>query len=244
MRDLLSPRHRSTLLALASERSVLAFDFDGTLAPIVPRRHVAVMAPSTARLFAQLCERFPVAIISGRSRADLVGRLGHARVRHLIGNHGAESTRRSKPSSSLERARQRLATTLARFPGVELEDKRFSLSVHVRHSTCAHAVVETEVRRAARGLRVVMGKDVMNLLPREAPDKGDALLAVCRHERASAALFIGDDVTDEDAFALADPSLVTVRVGRSATSRARYFIDDQRGVDGLLHWLVTFRQGP
>jgi Trehalose-phosphatase len=81
----------SSPLALANGRTLLCFDFDGTLAPIVTDRNGARMRPRTARLFRDACLVFPCAVISGRSRDDVAPRLGDVAVRYVVGDHGADA---------------------------------------------------------------------------------------------------------------------------------------------------------
>ena len=71
MKALLSRENRVLLDQLAWSNVLLAFDFDGTLAPIVANRHQAAMRARTARLFSTVCERYPSAVISGRAKADV-----------------------------------------------------------------------------------------------------------------------------------------------------------------------------
>lgn len=247
MRHLLASSNVELLAQVAWSRVLLAFDFDGTLAPIVDDRDGAAMRDETARLFEQVCGLYPCAILSGRSRDDVAGRLGQAPVRYVVGNHGLE------PGGSLEECaravstvRPLLARALAGCRGIDLEDKRYSLALHYRRSRHRREdrdVILTAAAALPIPLRVVSGKLVVNLLPEGAPNKGEALLHLRAEERADTALFVGDDVTDEDVFALDQPGrLLTVRVGLSRSSAARYFLRDQREVDGLLWRLVGFRK--
>ena len=71
MKPLLTRENRPLLDQLAWSNVLLAFDFDGTLAPIVANRHRAAMRARTARLFAAVCARYPSAVISGRGTADV-----------------------------------------------------------------------------------------------------------------------------------------------------------------------------
>jgi trehalose 6-phosphate phosphatase len=90
----------------------------------------------------------------------------------------------------------------------------------------------------------VPGKLVVNLVPAGAPNKGTALVELRKAEQADTALYVGDDVTDEDVFELEQPGrLVGVRVGASRSSAAAYFLRHQREVDRLLGRLVTLREG-
>ena len=256
MKRLLDPEHVGCLAELALGRPLLAFDFDGTLAPIVTRRDRAKMRPRTARLLARLCTLFPCAVITGRSRADVSERLGHVKVAYVVGNHGLEAGRRLPAlERDVARAGAILGAALAGVPGLDLEDKRCSLAVHYRRARSKRAARDA-IRRAASTLpvrlRVVPGKLVVNLVPAGAPNKGDALARVVRAARATNALYVGDDVTDEDVFEAAARGArsagrrtrwVTVRVGRSSRSAAQYCLRDQHEIDTLLARLVELRSG-
>jgi trehalose 6-phosphate phosphatase len=94
-----------------------------------------------------------------------------------------------------------------------------------------------------RGARIVAGKMVVNLLPDSAPNKGTAVLHLCRRLRCTAAIYVGDDDNDEDAFALAGQApLLGIRVGHSRRSRAACFLPAQGAVDAFLAKLVELRQ--
>src|SRR6185295_11415249 len=90
MRHILARLHRPLLEQFAWSQVLVAFDFDGTLAPIVADPTAAAMAPSTRRLFREVAALYPCAVISGRSRADLAGRLRGVPLREIVGNHGLE----------------------------------------------------------------------------------------------------------------------------------------------------------
>lgn len=246
MKALLSPANRAVLARIAASRSFLAFDFDGTLAPIVRRRAAAAMRPRTARLFVRICELYPCAVISGRSRGDVAARLGGARVRYVVGNHGLE------PGATLEacrremgRLRPLLRAALRGEPGVELEDKTYSLAIHYRMSPrrrAAHSIILGTLSSLPVPVRVVGGKSVINLVPAWAPHKGDAFLRLVDLEGAGIALYVGDDVTDEDVFELdRGVRLITARIGMSRTSSAAYALPDQRAIDVLLERLIDLR---
>jgi trehalose 6-phosphate phosphatase len=92
-------------------------------------------------------------------------------------------------------------------------------------------------------LRKIPGKLVLNLTPVQAPDKGDALQRLMASEQAEVALYVGDDVTDEDVFRLDKPGkLLTVRVGAAQFSAARYYLRDQQEIDTLLAQLIALQQ--
>src|SRR5271165_6958993 len=91
MQYLLSRASRPILMRLAQERTLCAFDFDGTLSPIVEHPGQAVMRDQTRSMLGRLAALYPCVIVSGRSRADLLGRLSGVKGLRLIGNHGAET---------------------------------------------------------------------------------------------------------------------------------------------------------
>jgi trehalose 6-phosphate phosphatase len=247
MRRLLVPRNIGVVEQIAWSRVLLAFDFDGTLAPIVAARDTAAMRRPTFELLKRVCALYPTAVISGRSRRDVTARLEGAGVRYVVGNHGLEPGADSPETElALSEARSALGRLAARTQGLDLEDKRYSLAVHYRRSRrkkLARAAVLSVVAGLRTPMRVVPGKFVLNVVLASAPNKGDALLALRERERADIALYVGDDVTDEDVFRLDQPGrLLTVRVESSRTSSAAYFLRDQHEMDTLLRRLIAFRE--
>lgn len=248
MKYILSKENVGALAQFARSRVLLAFDFDGTLAPIVKDRDVAFMRPSTSALFAEVCTRYSCAIISGRSRSDVEARLGGARVGHIVGNHGAEP---GPNIADLEKetamARELLTAALTDVQGVDVEDKRYSLALHYRAAKAkgsARAAIQRVVRELPVPMRQLGGKMVLNLVPASARHKGDALTDLRVKEDAESALYVGDDVTDEDVFALDAPDrLLGIRVGASRRSAAQYYIRTQAEVDPLLATLLALRSG-
>lgn len=249
MRALLSPQNAKILSQLAWSNALIAFDYDGTLAPIVRARDDASLRPSTTRLFEQVCDLYPTAVISGRARDDVAARLGAAKVRYVVGNHGLEPSAGLRTFERQARSiRASLEVALAGCEGVELEDKRYSLALHYRKSRRkrdARDAIRASVAALPMRVRTVLGKLVVNVVPEGAPNKGHALLALRASAGADVALYVGDDVTDEDVFQLDQPGrLFTVRVGEAASSSATFFLRDQRQIDRLLARLVALRVGP
>jgi trehalose 6-phosphate phosphatase len=230
------------LEALAASDALLAFDFDGTLAPIVADPALAAMRPSTRHLLAQAAQLYPCAVISGRPEEDVLRLLGGVTVWYVIGNRALQPPDEvARLSSRVGLWRARLESALAGLAGVRIEDKGVSLAIHYRNAV-EHEEAAAVIRQAAAGLseaRVIAGKEVINLLPLGGPDKGVALARVKAQLGCAAALYVGDDRTDEDVFAL--PQLVGVRVGAAADSAARYHLRDQSEVDDLLGRLVALR---
>jgi trehalose 6-phosphate phosphatase len=247
-RDILRPAHRSVIAEFAASNVLLAFDFDGTLAPIVAIPERARMRPATARALKELARRYPCVVISGRARADVLGRLGRIAGLEVIGNHGIEPWESSKAiRREVRRWRPLLRERLSRAPGVRVEDKDFSVSIHyraARQKKAARAAI-MEAVAALGDVRVIGGEQVVNVLPTEAPHKGVALLGELERRGCERAIYVGDDDTDEDVFALEEPErLLTIRVGPKRRSAAAYAIQSQSEVDELLRLLITLRGEP
>ncbi len=245
---LLTETGRGDLGALLKVRSLYAFDFDGTLAKIVRDHHAAKLARPIRFWLEELAKRAPTAIISGRSVEDLRSRVGTA-VPHLIGNHGSEGphTRREDMQQVRETSSGWLQLINGRFQdeltgrGVVIENKSYSLSFHYRtvdQRDEARALISRIVAELSPPPRIVLGKSVVNVMPPTASHKGTALLEYMRRLDCSTALYVGDDETDEDVFALRDARILTVRVGKKKGSSARYFLKRQAEITEMLRLLV------
>ena len=247
MRYLLSRQNVAVLAQVGWSRVLLAFDFDGTLAPIVNDRALASMRPRTTKLLRRVSTLYPCAVISGRCKADVAARLGGAGVKYVSGNHGLEpGARLDHFARETALAAPLLREALAPFGGIDVEDKRYSLSVHYRRSrrkADARAAIQHAVAGLPHRMRTILGKLVVNVVPEGAPNKGDALLHLRALAHADTALYVGDDLTDEDVFVLDQPGrLLTVRVGASRSSAAAYFLRAQGEIDALLAELLAVRE--
>jgi len=202
----------------ARGRLLLALDFDGTLAPIVPRPEEAAILPAASRALRRLADRPDtlVAIVSGRGVEDVRARVREERA-FFAGNHGFEiegpgirhridEAERHRPE--LRAATERLRAEFAEVEGAEIEDKGITVSVHYRRVNDPEAVElvrQAAVREGERsGLRVTHGRRIVELRPPVDWHKGravDFLIDALQAEGPLYPVFIGDDVTDEDAFA-------------------------------------------
>ena len=235
------------LEAVMSLRPVLAFDFDGTLAPIVAQPDEACVPQAVSQALAQLAQGLPVAVITGRSVADVRPRLGFS-TPYVIGNHGAEDPEVGPPSAAsqaLDTLRHRLtaqAQPLSR-AGVTVEDKTYSLALHYRLAPDAGRAL-LAIEELLQGIEPVLhrfgGKAVVNVMATGVPDKSDALAALVRRTGAGAAFFVGDDVNDEAVFMRAAPHWLTVRIGRDdPLSRAMFFLDSDAELATVLQHLLA-----
>ncbi|MGK5088248.1 trehalose-phosphatase [Bdellovibrionota bacterium FG-2] len=248
MKYLFSDVGLQVLESLSFTQTLYAFDFDGTLAPIVTKPESAKPSLTTARLLGELNQCASVAVISGRSVADLRSRV-EFRGAHLIGNHGLEGLGVRKAAIKKAAAvcgawAQQLANgweALKTHNGVFVENKTYSLALHYRRSRNKQQA-RAELFALIAGLqpapRVILGKCVMNLVPAGGPHKGVALLEAMMKLNLKCAFYIGDDDTDEDVFSLSDNRLITVRVGQSRTSQAQFFIRRQSEIVRLIRLCV------
>jgi len=245
MQYIFSSRNRQVLKKFALSNTIVAFDFDGTLAPIVHNRHRAAIRQSTRDLLAILATLYRCVVISGRARNDVRRRLRGIGVRGIVGNHGIEPW---STSPALENAVRHwlplLKDKLQQFRGVAIENKRFSVAIHYRHEPRKQEARAT-IAATARDLgavRLVGGKQVVNILPAGAPHKGLALERELRKMHRSKAIYLGDDDTDEDVFALPDRGrLLSIRVGLNRSSLARYYIRRQSEIDRIIQKLIELR---
>lgn len=247
----LSDAGRLALERWRGRRLLAAFDFDGTLAPIAVRPEQVVTPPGARAALERLRGLCPTAVISGRAREDVRTRLG-VTVDYVLGNHGIEGL----PGAERELAEcvavsrgwwrqlQGGALPAVHEPGVFVEDKQVSLAVHYRQArdaAAARQALAAALPALAPAPRIVTGKYVFNLLPSSAVDKGTALLRLIELTRAEAALYVGDDDTDEDVFRLHEAALVTVRVGASDQSQARLYLRAPQEIPRLVELLIHSR---
>jgi trehalose 6-phosphate phosphatase len=126
-------------------------------------------------------------------------------------------------------------------PGIWVEHKVYSLSVHyriARDRTAAEAALQQLFAAMMPDAHVVAGKCVFNLLPPDSPDKGMALSKLCETGSFASALFVGDDVTDEDVFKLHRPDWLTVRIERTNDSGAEFYLYHRLDMVQLLDTLI------
>jgi len=227
-------------------------DYDGTLAPLVDDPTAAGPLPeavAAVRALAALPQTV-VAVISGRALRDLATLSRLPSEVHLVGSHGSEFDlgfiQRLEPE--LRDLHDRLLdelTAIARaYPGVRLETKPASVAVHVRGADPDAAKEALDAVLTGPGswpdIFVTNGKDVaeLSLL---STDKGAALNALRSQAAASAVLYLGDDVTDENAFAALHGPDVGIKVGRGET-RAAYRVDDPIDAVRVLGGLLETRR--
>lgn len=237
------------LEALKTKNTIYGFDFDGTLAPIVENRNEARLSSQTEKLVQEFISTETVAIITGRGRAD-IEEMTNLKPKYLIGNHGSEGLLSLEASGELQLTTKEFKNFILKHYWhqisdlkIEIEDKGYSLSLHYRNSPYK---VEAEgmfshLRKNLTEARFIEGKSVLNVLPQTAMSKGIAFQTILEKEKSDFGFYVGDDVTDEDVFALKDSRIIGIRVGEESSSAANYFIKDQAEINLLLEFLLKLK---
>lgn len=227
---------------LVRRRLLVALDYDGTLAPQPRRGNDPRLPEREKRLLARLARHVHCVVISGRAFIDLKRRLSGLELDAVVGNHGCDDGQvRWRLMRQVAGWKAALLPVVRAQPGVRLEDKRYSLSVLLstaRHPARARRAVE-QAAAQLDGATIFGGRQVVNVVSARAPHKGDAVSRLRWRTKATAALYVGDDVGDEDVFRLGKQGWLTgVKVGRGGRSAAKYRVRSQRQVVTLLKALV------
>ncbi|MEZ4485495.1 MAG: trehalose-phosphatase [Syntrophotaleaceae bacterium] len=242
---------------LRGRRLVVFLDFDGTLTPIVHRPEWAEMSAamrSTVRRLGRCCT---LAVVSGRDLIDVRAKVGIAEI-FYVGSHGfqlagpagfdLELPRGSRYLPALDQAEQALLAQLGPIPGAQVERKKFAVAVHFRRVASeqvdAVTAVVDRVLAASEGLRKTGGKKIFELRPDVNWDKGKALAWLLKELQlgggAILPLYIGDDLTDEDAFRELRQHGIGILVREEARpTLARYALDGIQEVELLLQRLTA-----
>jgi trehalose 6-phosphate phosphatase len=205
------------LEGLATPHLAVFYDFDGTLSDIVNDPDAAKLVAGAAEALVKLAAQCPVAVLSGRDLADVSERVGLPGLWYA-GSHGFELTapdgthHQNEAAAAvipvLERAAVELRDQIGSVPGVAVEHKRFGVAVHYRNAARDRVgEVSAAVRAAGKrhALRVTTGREVIELRPDIDWDKGKTLHWVIDHLHQAGSgpllpIYLGDDITDEDAF--------------------------------------------
>ncbi len=236
---LMTPQNLRVLESFSIVNTLYAFDYDGTLAPIVSDPSKAYMVPEVAELLKKLSTVATIAIITGRG-ADDVQKFFDFKPHFIIGNHGIEGTHNDEELAAMETLASSWVNKLSVLPpGVRLETKKYSFSLHYQSDISSLLPLLKELPDAI----LVEGKSVINVLPRQGMNKGQAMDYVMKKGNFPFGFFIGDDVTDENVFIYKNSRLFTVKVGKDVYSHAKFYIKNQEEILDLLKSLVQFQRG-
>ena len=218
-----------------AEFRLLVLDFDGTLARLRRKPQDVRFSMRGKKILGRLVglEKVLVAVVSGRSLKVIEGAIGVAGIRY-IGLHGASQHGQSIAAGleslrAIVAAREDAQTEVASQPGIWIEDKGLMFAVHYRGARrasveAADGALRGIVEPLRERLRILNGDKVWEVMPRQTPGKGAAVLALLAElPHATAVMCFGDDATDEEAFAVL-PREITVKIGRGRETRARFYL--------------------
>lgn len=238
------PTELATTVTRCPRPLLIGLDVDGVLAPIVDHAHDAALLDGTLSAVSAVAglPGVHVAVISGRSVADLT-RFGFTAPVVIVGSHGIEAD--DRPIVPLDDAEHQVLARLVSLAaagermageGAWVEHKPASVVLHVRQADPSsgraaldHLAVDVA---SIDGATVKPGSGVLELFARSA-DKGTALMDLRERLAAATTVFVGDDLTDEDAFARLGNTDVAIKVGTAATIAAHRLADPT----SVLRWL-------
>jgi len=239
------------------KRVAVFLDYDGTLTPIVSRPEDAVLSKGMHNILSSLTRKCAVSVISGRGLAD-ARNLVTVQGLYFAGSHGfeiegpngvhmeVEEAQASLPQ--LDWAESELNRELERIPGSQVERKKYSIAVHYRNVAEDAPSVEEAVDRVLEqtsGLRKRYGKMVFELGPDLDWHKGKAVLWLLREleldQYGVIPIYIGDDVTDENAFEALSGKGITLIVGNEPRlTSAKYRLHSVNEVRDFLYMLQVY----
>lgn len=237
-------------VAAAPRPVLVGLDLDGTLSSIAPHRDEAVLAPGAAAALVRLSgvAWAHVVVVTGRGRADAIGRFSLPEPVVVIGSHGAEGPDGERPpvDDAVLAELAAAAETAVREVGAGgawVEHKPMSVTLHVRQADPdpgARALVAFRAAAVALGCVVLDAHAALEASPVRL-DKGDAVMAARDRTGSASICYVGDDATDERVFERLAPPDVAVKVGAGPTG-ARFRLGSPERVVRLLERLQRLQR--
>jgi trehalose 6-phosphate phosphatase len=234
----------------AAPRAAILLDFDGTLSPIVGRPELARIEHGMREVLGELVSAFElVAVVTGRpsSAVEPLIEVDGIRVEGLYGL----AARASEVPDVVAEGVARVGATL---PGSFVEPKGATIALHVRGTRDPDAAGAQALRALAplaeaADMRIIGGKRVLELVPRDAPLKDAAVRRLLSSVEVDAAMYAGDDAADLDAFAALDAATATgVKVAvrgpetpAAVLDAADVVVEGPRGMRDLLRAVIPER---
>jgi trehalose 6-phosphate phosphatase len=248
------------------ERSAVLLDVDGVLAPIVAQPDDAHMPETTRRPLIEVARRYgTVACVSGRRASDARRIVSLGSIAYL-GNHGSEVLRPGAVAPQQDRELQAWTRRIQGFMReaygeelkrlrVRLEDKEAIAALHWRgvpdEEGAERAIRAVAERAEAAGYKTHWGRKVLEIRPPVRIDKGAGIVTLLRDSELAAAMYVGDDVTDLDAFRGLDELVEKGRLGTAVkigvrsdegpaklSEEADWMVEGTDGVRELLRTLL------
>ena len=241
----------------AHKRGYLLLDFDGTLSPIVKNPARARMSESLRKQLNAISKNsaWKVAVVSGRGLSFLKKRANISKA-VLVGNHGFEILAPGKkvhvhPAAKksrklIQQLCRELKDKLKKVPGVLMENKIWSATMHTRNAASKNEKKALNIFRSVvqkplfkRFIKVTAGKRVCEIRPPAKWNKGEAVKYILKREKKNVfPIYFGDDKTDEDAFRAVRTHGWGIKVGRGK-SAAQYYIRSTKERNHALKILGT-----
>ena len=239
---------------------VLLLDFDLTLSPLAPSQKDAFLPEITRSILKKIISYAPVVIMTGRKLSDIKKRVGIKGIIY-IGNHGLEHNLDKKNKilltpvykNALLQTKKEVIRKLKTYRGIKFEDKKYAFALgyrlvkknKIQSLESTFRKIQKEIEQEGL-LEARLNKKTFEVRPKIGIDKGTAsrlALKTIKYKLHKKVLpiYVGDAETDEDAFrALAHG--ITIKVGKSKKSLAKWYLRDQKEVALFLRWLLSLKQ--
>ena len=234
---------------------LLFLDFDGTLVPLQKAHQKSTLSEDRKNLLSRVAreKKFRVILISGRPVEFLKSRLELRNI-YYVGNHGLEisgpqfkfqTANQSDWKKKIAKLTEDLTRMVKNHPGVTLEPKGLSVTLHYRGLSAARVDLFREsIKRLDEtlpsSLKMTSGKKVYEFRPNTKDDKGTAVKRILRRFKRAKVIpiYTGDDLTDEAGFKAVNPKGYSIRVGFKKNSQARYYLKNHKEVCFFLRFLT------